>query len=126
LKPALPAGSYEDLEQALGRIDPSIDLPLTRMIETTSASYMYAIADRGHWSVIESVLGLAATFPVGLWLLRWSSIGREPTVKEMLDIVVALERGQGASPLTGQVQRSRLRTLASSGELARLVVWYAA
>ncbi len=126
LKPALPAGSYEDLEQALGRIDPSIDLPLTRMIETTSASYMYAIADRGHWSVIESVLGLAATFPVGLWLLRWSSIGREPTAKEMLDIVVALERGQGASPLTGKVQRSRLRTLASSGELARLVVWYAA
>jgi lysine-N-methylase len=126
LKPALPAGSFEDLEKALGRIDPSIDLPLTRMMETTSASYMYAIADRGQWSLIESVLGLAATFPIGLWLLRWSSIGREPTVKEMFDIVVALERGQGASQLTGKVQRSRLRTLASSGELARLVVWYAA
>lgn len=126
LMPALPAGSFADLEKALGRIDPSIDVPLTRMIETTSASYMYAIADRGQWSINESVLGLAATFPIGLWLLRWSSIGREPTVKEMVDIVVALERGQGASQLTGKVQRSRLRTLASSGELARLVVWYAA
>jgi len=42
----------------------------------------------------------------------------------MIQIVVALDRGQGFASLTGQLHRLRLQML-SSGELERLVVWYA-
>ena len=43
----------------------------------------------------------------------------------MIQIVVALDRGQGYAPLTGQLQRGRLKMLSGNGELERLVVWYA-
>ncbi len=43
----------------------------------------------------------------------------------MIQIVVALDRGQGYAPLTGQLQRTRLHLLSTYGELERLVVWYA-
>ena len=72
----------------------------------------------------ESIRGLVSLFPVGLWLLRWVSHGRNPTSEDMIQIVVALDRGQGFASLTGPLHRMRLQMLAS-GELERLVVWYA-
>lgn len=125
MMPAFPSVRFEDLEQPLGQIDPAIDQLLSRLIETLSASYLYAIADRQAWSIVESIRGLAILFPVGLWLLRWASHARAPSVQDMVNIVVALDRGQGFRPLSGPLQRWRLSTLAAQGELERLVVWYA-
>ena len=124
IQPPFPQARFEDLEHPLGQLDPSIDFSLTRLVEATSASFMYALADRKGWSVVASIRGLVTLFPVGLWLLRWVSHGREPTSEDMIQIVVALDRGQGFEPLTGQLHRMRLQML-SSGELERLVVWYA-
>jgi len=76
-------------------------------------------------SVVESIRGLAILFPVGLWLLRWLSHGREPSVQDMLHIVVALDRSQGFEPLCGPLHRWRLYALGAHQELERLVVWYA-
>lgn len=120
-----PNVTFEDLEKPLGIKPPEIYQPLTRYIETTSESYLYAIADRRDWSVIESIRGLALLFPVGLWLLRWRALENEPTVQDMLHIVVALDRSQGYAPLTGAFYRFRLSTLSTHSELQRLVVWYA-
>lgn len=125
LHPQFPPVTFADLEQPLGKIDPAVYVPLTRLIETSSASFLYALAHRGGWSVIDSVRGLAVLFPVGLWLLRWTSHGKEPTVDDMVNIVVALDRGQGFQNLNSSVHRWRLNTLGSQGELERLVVWYA-
>ena len=125
VSPAFPKARLEDLEQPLGQMSPAVDFPLNRLIEASSASYIYALADRRGWTILDSIRGLAATYPVGLWLLRWATQGQEPTTEDMLQIVVALDRGQGFGSLTGGLHRRRLRMLASQGELERLVIWYA-
>ncbi|MCC6509157.1 MAG: hypothetical protein IT423_08625, partial [Pirellulaceae bacterium] len=116
---------FEELEKPLVAMRPEIYLPLNRFVETMSASYMYAIADRQGWSVVESIRGLAMLFPVGLWLLKWISCGREPTVNDMLSIVVSLDRSQGYAPLVGSLHRRRLAVLSHNSQLERVVVWYA-
>ena len=124
LNPAFPIAKLENLEEPLSLSNASIEKALTRLIEASSASFTFALCDRRGWSVVESILGLVLMFPVGLWLLRWASHGREPTSEDMVQIAVALDRGQGFAPLTGQLQRMRLQLLASQGELERTVVWY--
>jgi Fe-S-cluster containining protein len=124
LHPKFPVATFEQLEQPLGLLDASLYQPFVRFIETTSESWSYAVANRGGWSVIESLRQLAISYPVGLWLLRWASVGREATLADVLDIVTALDRGQGYAPLAGTQERQRLRVLAGMDELTRLVVWY--
>lgn len=120
-----PTANFSELEKPFGALSPELYRPLSRFLETSSGSFLYALADRHGWSVIESIRGLALLFPVGLWLMRWRSHGREPTVQDMLNIVVALDRSQGYAPLGGSLHRGRLSTLATNEELERLVVWYA-
>lgn len=119
-----PIISMKDLEQPLGVLRPEIYLPLTRYIETNSASLMYAISDRHGWSIVESIRALAIRLPVALWMLRWLANGREPTVQDMFHIICTLDRSQGYQPLSGLNYRSRLTMLAANGQLERLVVWY--
>ncbi|MEO8270771.1 MAG: YkgJ family cysteine cluster protein [Aureliella sp.] len=122
---AFPAATFEYLEQPLGIKSPDVYLPLSRLIETTSESFLYALANRGRWSVTDSIRGLGLLFPIGMWLLRWQACHREPTMEDMLNIVVALDRSQGYQPLSGTQQRLKLAMLGFNGELERLVVWYA-
>jgi hypothetical protein len=120
-----PETNMIELEKPLGVLRPEIYVPLSRFIETNSASFMYAISDRQSWSVIDSIRGLALRFPVAFWMLRWLAHGREPTVKDMLHIVVALDRSQGYEPLCGTNHRLRLAMLGANCQLERLIVWYA-
>jgi Fe-S-cluster containining protein len=124
LHPQFPVATFEQLEQPLGLLDASLYQPFVRFIETTAESWSYAVANRSGWSVVESVRQLAITYPVGLWLLRWASAGREATLADVLDIVTALDRGQGYAPLAGTQERHRLRVLTGLDDLARLVAWY--
>ena len=57
-------------------------------------------------------------------MLRWVAAGRQPTLEDATDVVVALDRGQGYIPLCGFRQRTRLNLLAGRGDLERAVVWY--
>jgi lysine-N-methylase len=125
LHPSFPEATFEQLEQPLGVLDPAIYQPLSRMIETTAVSWSYALANRGEWSIIESVRMLALTYPIGLWLLRWVSAGRAPSPTDIPEIITALDRGQGYAPLGGVKQRQRLRLLGRIEEVERLVIWYA-
>ncbi len=122
---AFPTATFESLEDPLGIQPADVYLPLSRLIETTSESFLYALADRGRWSVTDSVRGLCMLFPIGMWLLRWQAAQREPTMQDMLNIVVALDRSQGYQPLNGAQHRLKLAILGFNGELERLVVWYA-
>jgi hypothetical protein len=124
LHPQFPAATFEQLEEPLGRLEGGLYQPFSRFIEASAESWSYALANRGGWSVTESLRQLAVTYPVGMWLLRWASAGREPTLADVLDIVTALDRGQGYGPLAGGQQRRRLRVLASLDELPRLAAWY--
>lgn len=119
-----PPSTFEALEEPVGIRPAEIYEPLTRFIETNSESCLYASANRGGWSVIESIRGLALLFPVGMWLLRLQSYGREPTMDDMLKVVVMLDRSQGYGPLGGWAHRHLVTTLSFNGELERLVIWY--
>jgi lysine-N-methylase len=125
LHPAFPEATFEQLEASLGVLDPAIYQPLNRMIETTATSWSYALANRGGWSIVESLRMLALTYPIGLWLLRWRTAGGKPTLEQMPEIITTLDRGQGYAPLAGGKQRQRVQVLARLDELERLVVWYA-
>jgi len=120
-----PTAKLEELDRPFGAMRPEIYQPLTRYFETAAESFLYAIADRKSWSVIESIRGLAVLFPIGLWLHKWLSHGREPIVQNMLHVIVALDRSQGYAALNGPQHRWRLATMSAKGELERLVVWYA-
>ena len=121
---AFPSSTFEVLEQPIGIKQPEIYHPLSRLIETTSESFLYALANRKGWTVTDSIRGLALLFPMGMFLLRWQASNHEPTVEDMLNIVVALDRSQGYQPLCGLQQRMKLSRLGFNGELERLVVWY--
>ena len=120
-----PVATLEALDKPLGVMRPEIYVPLARFMETNSASFMYAISDRQSWSVVDSIRGLALRFPVALWMLRWLAQDRQPTVQDVVQVVVALDRSQGFAPLCGTNHRWRLSMLGANGELERLVVWYA-
>jgi len=123
--PAFPDVTFEQLEQPLGNLEPACYQPLNRLIETASASWSYALANRGGWSIVESVRMLALLYPLGLWMLRWAAVGRQPRSEDLPEIITALDRGQGYAPLAGAKMRSRLRILARLEELERLIAWYA-
>jgi lysine-N-methylase len=130
LHPTFPDTTFDQLEEPLGRQPPEIYQPFARFVETTALSWSYALSNRAGWSVIESFRALALSYPIGLWLLRWAAAGRQPTVADVLDIITALDRGQGYAPLAGKKHRRRVQLLArldagnQATELARLVAWY--
>ena len=123
--PTFPDATFADLEQPLGTLEPAAYQPLNRLVETSAVSWSYALANRGGWSIVESMRMLALVYPIGLWMLRWASAGRQPVAGDLPEIITALDRGQGYAPLAGAKQRSRVRLLAQLEELERLVVWYA-
>ncbi len=120
-----PQTTMEQIEKPTGPLPPEVYKPLTRFLETTSSSAMFALADRQGWTLIESIRGLAMLFPVGLWLARWLASGRQPNAQDMLNVVVALDRSQGYAPLTGGLHRLRLSTLSVHDQIERLIVWAA-
>jgi len=124
LHPDLPAATFADLDKPLGLLAPAIYLPLDRLIETSAVSWSYALANRGGWTIVESVRMLALLLPIGLWMLRWIASGRSPDASDMPEIITALDRGQGFASLVGTRQRWRVQTLASLGDLERLAIWY--
>lgn len=125
LHPSFPIATFEQLEEPLGALEAGVGQALTRLIETTAVSWSYALANRGGWSVVESLRMLAVSYAVGLWMLRWCAIGRKPNADDLPEIITALDRGQGYGPLAGGKQRKRVALLVGLGDLERLVVWYA-
>lgn len=114
-----PPATFEGLERPLGALDHEVIYPLNRLLETHAISKYYAIV--GHKrSLVESYRSLALLHPMGLWLLRLAIGQREPTASDVVNIVVALERGQGFTGL------SRGATaMAGSRQLERVIAWYA-
>lgn len=117
--PEFPPTTFEDLQRPLGAMDHEVIAPLNRLFETHALSKYYAIV--GHKrSLVESFRSLALLYPLGLWLLRLVIGEREPKQDDVVNIVVALERGQG---LTGL---SRAATaMANSQQLESTIAWYA-
>jgi len=106
------------LERPLGPLAIDVLQPLSRFYESHAMSKRYILAQPSG-SLVESVRRLAFTLPMALWMLRWLAAEREPTANDMVQIVVALERGF-VLPSLGRAAGY----LAESGQLERLIVWY--
>jgi len=119
LHPQFPAIDSERLERALGPLSAEVLRPLERLFVAHAVSRRYALETSGR-SLVDSARCLVFAFPVALWMLRWLAADREPVPDDMVQIVVALERGLALPALNGAV-----RYLAESGELERLAAWYA-
>ena len=118
LHPRFPAIALEQLDRPLGPLGVEVLQPLNRFYQAHAVSKRYALGAPGG-SLVDSVRRLAFAFPMSLWMLRWLSKGREPKADDMVQIVVALERGIALPALNRAT-----RYLAESGELERLIAWY--
>ena len=118
LHPRFQAIAADQLEAPIGPLNADVLQPLSRFFESHASSKRYALAPPGG-ALVDSVRRLTFAFPMSLWMLRWLTAGREPTVDDMVQIVVALERGIAIPALN-----SASRYLADSGQLERLVAWY--
>ena len=130
LHSSFPETTFVALNEPLGTLHPAllrpeIQRPLERYLATSAASYQYALASRSSWTVLQSIRALAMSFPVALYLLRWATAGREPTLQDVAKIVATLDRGQGFSSLSGSRYRSVLTLLEMQEDLEKLAVWYA-
>jgi Fe-S-cluster containining protein len=120
IHPQFPPATFEELEWPLGSLAPEVTRPLDRFLETHAASKQYAVVGHGRKSLIENFRALAMTFPIALFLLRWATGPRAATADDIVNIVVALERGRGMPAL---VRTANM--LAQSQQLERLIAWYA-
>lgn len=122
---ALPEVTFEALEQPLGHLSPEIQQPFVRLYEANASSLQYVIAAHPGWSIVESFRAFALAYPIGLWILRWCAYDRSPTNADAIEMVTIMDRGQGHEPLAGSQHRRRVSMIARSGELERMIVWYA-
>jgi lysine-N-methylase len=121
-----PEATFDAIEAIpLGHMDETLQTPFVRYYTTNAVSLQYAVVSRPDWSVIEKYRALAVAYPVALWMLRYFSGPETPRVEEVINIVTAMDRGQGYAPLVGRQHRRRIANLAQLGELERLVIWYA-
>jgi lysine-N-methylase len=113
-----PAINVDQLERPLGPLAGDVLKPLNRFFESHALSKRYSLGQPND-SLVDSFRRLAFAFPMALWLLRWLADGRDPLADDMVQIIVALERGIVLPALN-----SATRYLAHSGELERLIAWY--
>lgn len=118
IHPRFPAIDMDRLERPIGPLATGVLQPLSRLYEAHAVSKRYALGAPGG-SLVDSARRLAFAFPMSLWMLRWLAEGREPAADDMVQIVVALERGIVLPALNRAT-----RYLAESGELERLIAWY--
>jgi lysine-N-methylase len=121
---------FTEIERPLAELSPAllrpeIQKPLERYLALSAATFQYALANRGGWSLTQSIRALGYSFTAGLWLLRWLAVSREPTPTDTAWIVSALDRGQGFASFAGLRHRTLLGVLETLGDLERLAVWYA-
>jgi hypothetical protein len=118
IHPRFPAIGLDRLERPLGPLTTDLLEPLDRFYAAHAVSKRYALGAPGG-SLLDSVRRLAFAFPMSMWMLRWLADGREPVADDIVQIVVAMERGIVLPALNRAT-----RYLAESGELERLIAWY--
>jgi lysine-N-methylase len=130
LHPTFPQTTFAVLDEPLqssqpALLRPELQRPIERYLALSAASYQYAFAARSSWTVLQSIRSLAMSFPVALYLVRWATAGREPTLHDVARVVATIDRGQGYSSLSGARYRSVLTLLEMQEDLEKLAVWYA-
>lgn len=120
---------FAALEQPFGKPSPDMEELMTRYFRVKIRGLHFC--GRGFYdlSFAEGVPFLVLMWPITLWLARWLAAGERRTNLTMDDVSQALavaDHNQGFSPLLGQgnAQR-RVHLLQKTGDLQRLLFWYA-
>lgn len=119
-----PSAGFADLEKPGVELDTLSARRIDRYYETMAMSMQYLMMTRADWSVTESFRALVLTYPAGMWLLGWQSLGRQPQEADVFDLITTAERSNTTPRLAGYRHRRLIRVLASDGQLGALVRRY--
>jgi len=119
-----PGVSLEALDRAMGPLSPEVLRPLEEYFAAAACCRGYSFLTRPDWSLVEAVRAMVMGYPVGMWLVRFAAPDRPPTVQDVIEAVVALDRGERLAALAGAAHRQRIGLLARLGQIPRLITWY--
>jgi lysine-N-methylase len=118
----MPEVTFEAVEAARGRLAGS-DALLERYFAVKLESLQFAGGPNFGLPIWDGLDSLVMTFPLIGWLAR--ALHHLPAEKAVQTAVRVVDDSFGFNPLLGTPrQKSALRRLSASGELARLVAWY--
>ncbi|NLE38095.1 MAG: YkgJ family cysteine cluster protein [Pirellulaceae bacterium] len=120
----LPRATFDSFDRPLGRLAEEIMRPITEYFETAVLSRRFMMLGRSRWPITDSFRALALSHAIVLWLGRLTSNGREPTVDDAVEAIIAVDRAQGFAPLCGRRHRQRVAGLEYLDQLEVLVSWY--
>ncbi len=129
LQSAFKPVPFAALKQTFGPLDPASDEILTRYFRVKIQGLHFCGPAYYDVPFVEGFHSLALMLPVTLWLARWlaAGAGRERlTVEDISTALTIADHHHGYSPALGQLaSRRRVRSLAETGDLGRLCLWYA-
>lgn len=129
LQASFPAAPFESLERPCGPLSPEAEEILGRYYRIKLRGLHFCGAAYYHRPLIEGFRSLALVYPAVLWIARWLAAagGRErPTTDDVAAALAQVDHHHGYSPaLGGFTARSRVKTLATLGDISRLCAWYA-
>jgi lysine-N-methylase len=119
---------FVSLETSFGEMTPEQTEIFTRYFRVKIQGLHFCGAAYDHVSFVEGFHSLVLVLPVTMWIARWLAASNDRTQLTTDDVVKALtitDHHHGYSPALGQTAaRQRVRTLASSGDLTRLLLKY--
>jgi lysine-N-methylase len=119
---------FAELEPAFGAIYCEAEEMLTRYLRVKVQGLHFCGRTHSGEPVVEGFQSLALVIPVVLWIARWLAVGDGRRALSTDDVARALaiaDHHHGYSPAFGQPGfRTRVRLLAHTGDIPRLVAWY--
>ena len=119
---------FADLEKPMGPLLPESDEMLTRYLAVKVGGLHFCGPAYYNVPLVEGFQSLALVIPVVLWIGRWLAVGARRTHLVHDDLLRALtiaDHHHGYSPAFGQRGfRSRVRLLAQTDDISKLIAWY--
>ncbi len=129
LHPDLGEVSVSALEGSFGPVPDEAEELLTRYFRVKIQGMHFCGPAYYDTSLIEGFQALVLTYPITLWLARWRAVTQKRTsitpedIREALQIV---DHQHGYSQVFGTwSSKKRVTTIAHSGNLEKLLTWYA-
>lgn len=119
---------FSDIEKPFGAIPKEADEVFTRYLRVKVQGLHFC--GRAYYDVpfVEGLQSLLLIIPVIVWLARWLAVsdGRQSLrMEDIRQAVTIADHHHGYSPALGMRSfRRRVRLLAQTGDLRRLVLWY--
>ncbi len=127
LQERLAAVPFAALERSFGPLPAEADEMLTRYYRIKLEGLHFCGLAYYGIPLVEGFRSLALIYPVVLWIARWlaaSQGGERLTADDVADALATADHHHGYSPALGSFgARSRVRTLAQTGDLERLIAW---